>query len=125
MTPRQLQQLVHETYAARHILNNLGFPDEELTIGAQSILNAQPPGRYATVMVRHGGLEFVMWTQPLRSGSDEDQFGQAWWRFIEAQPGMDRGELTRIVERTWMWKRKVELMTALLAKGFRFNGCSN
>lgn len=126
MTARRAKRPVLETYAAHYILMNIGFDPAEIFVSTPNVLNGAPPGLYASVIVRRGGLEFVMNLVQLPDAAACDRFLAAFHRFAEAQPSMDRRELDRMVRRTDVWRRRTSLVSALLLKGFELReGPSN
>lgn len=122
--PREMQRVTRETYAAHCILINLGFKSEEIFVATPHVLNAEPPGNYACVIVRREGKQFLLWTQRLK-GADCDRFLDAWQRFAEQQPTMARGELERMVRMSRLWESKAALVQALVQKGFELKVMSN
>ena len=109
---------VRETYAAHYVLTNLGFDPSEIFVGTPNVLNGDPPGTYAAVIVRRDGLQFVYNIARLFTEADCARYLKAFHAFALAQPSMDRGELDRIARRSTVWKRKASFMWALVQKGF-------
>lgn len=109
---------VHETYAAFYILTNLGIEPDDIFVQASHVLNGDPPGTYACVVARQGDRRCILNVALLDSYESGTRFLDEYGKFGETQPTADRGELTRIARGTDTWRRKADLIAALLLKGF-------
>ncbi len=124
LDPLDLQHLTRETYAAHCILMNLGFRADDIFVATPLIVNAHPPGTHAAVILKPGAGQFVLWMAPVR-GQDCERYLEAWKQFATAQPTMPRRELDRIVERSDMYARRAEIVTALVRRGIALPGFTN
>jgi hypothetical protein len=122
--PRDLRRLLTETYATHCVLLNLGFPNEEIFVGALNVLNGDPPGMYACVILRRGGLQFICNFSQLAE-EDCDEYLRAWSAFSQVQPSMDRDTLEQMVRTSSAWAGRSDLLAALAVKGFSFPAVSN
>jgi hypothetical protein len=112
MKPRELRWLVQETYAAHCLLANLGISPD----------HAVPRGLYATVTVRDGVRSFTMPLHPMQDEAECDQYLTAFKAFVEAKPRMPNHELDAIVNKSDTYARRLEIVTALVLKGFELPG---
>lgn len=122
--PRELQRLTRETYAAHCILLNLGFTAEDIFVATPHIINANPPGTRAAVILRPGPDQFVIWMAPV-SGQDCEQYIEAWKEFATAQPKMPRRALDRIVHESYMFARRADIVAGLVARGISLPATAN
>lgn len=122
--PKELRRLISETYATHCVLLNLGFPMEEIFVGAPKVLNGDPPGTYACVILQRGGLQFIYNFAQLAE-EDCDEYLRAWSAFSQVQPSMDSDVLEGMVRGSRVWASKKDLLAALAVKGFAFPAVSN
>jgi hypothetical protein len=115
-----IERLVHEAYAAFHILTNMGFEPEEAQACLRQIINADPPGLHVCMVLERGDRQFVFHIQPVTE-SQGASFQHAWLAFAAAKPGMSRAALDKIVHGTATWAMKTQLLWALEAKGFELH----
>lgn len=115
-----IEQLVRETYAAHCILTNVGFLPDEIFVSVQPILNAARQGTYGVVMVKRGDAQFVLTLQPV-TDDQAQRYLDAWRAFAEAKPTMSREALDRIVYGSILYGRRLEIITALVTKGFELS----
>jgi hypothetical protein len=114
------RQLIHETYAGHYILTNLGIDPSEVFVLIQRVANVQPVGSLFVIMSAQRGFRTCnIPVSHVRSVKDGKRFEKAWIRFhAEDKPKLSDAELDRIVHDTTMWRRRVEVITALVHKGF-------
>jgi hypothetical protein len=122
MKPRELRWLVQETYAAHCLLANLGISPDHIYVSTPEVLNAVPRGLYATVTVRDGVRSFTMPLHPMQDEAECDQYLTAFKAFVEAKPRMPNHELDAIVNKSDTYARRLEIVTALVLKGFELPG---
>lgn len=125
MSPAEVERLTHETYAVHCMLLNLGFEKEQIFVGTPLVANADPPGRYAIVAAEREGKRFVMPLYELPAKADRKRFLAAWEAFARAKPTMTKAQLDRILFGSRSYARRVELVTALVLKGFEITGVLN
>jgi len=112
-----IDRIVHEGYAAHAIITNLGFEPEEVQACLRHIVNADPPGLHACMLVEREGRQFVF---HIHAVTEEEgaAFQEAWLAFAEAKPRMSRAELDAILYGSQVWRMREDLLWALVAKGF-------
>jgi hypothetical protein len=115
-----IKRLVHETYAAHCILTNVGFLPDEIFVSVQPILNAARRGTYSVVMVKRGDAQFVLTLQPVTDDQAE-RYLDAWRAFAKAKSTMSRKALDQIVYGSVLYERRLEIITALVARGFELS----
>lgn len=115
----EMQNVVHEVYAAHYVLMNLGFTAEELYAGTASVANWDPPGPCATVELHAQGKVFIYVVRALLP-EDTSRFKRFWTEFARAQPTADRAMLDAVVHHSEVWRCKGALLGALADKGFVF-----
>jgi hypothetical protein len=125
MTPAEVERLTHETYAVHCMLLNLGFEKEQIFVGTPMVANMEPPGRYAIVAAERDGKRFVMPLYPVYAREDRKRFLSAWEAFVLGKPKMTKAQLDRILFGSRSYARRVELVTALVLKGFELTGVLN
>jgi hypothetical protein len=110
--------LVQEAYAAHAMLTNLGFEPDEVFVGVQPVVNVNPPGLCALVQLRAQGRVFTL---PIDRVTREQSkwFLEAFKAFAADQPTMPRPILDQIMRESLMYARRREMLTALVAKGFK------
>jgi len=118
--PRQFRRTLEELYAAHCILWNLGFSPEEIFVSAPNVVNGDPPGHYATLTLRRGGLSFIYNLPPRLERADADLFLREWLAFSKRVRSMPNAKLDRMVRGSDVWQRKSEMLAVLARKGFRF-----
>lgn len=125
LRPRQLRRTIEEMYAAHCVLWNLGFSPEELFVSTPQVLNGDPPGHYATLTVRRGELCFRYNLAPRLEETDCERFLGRWCDFAHEVTDLPTAQLTRMVQRSEVWRRKASFLAALTLKGFRFTAVEN
>jgi len=123
--PRQLRRTIEEMYAAHCVLWNLGFSPDELFVSTPDVVNGDPPGRYATLTLRRGGLSFIYNVAPRLDDADCQRFLSHWSAFAHRVKELPASELDRMVKRSEVWHRMSSFLLALAAKGFRFAAVEN
>ena len=84
LTAVEMQNLVHEAYAAHYVIMGMGFTADELFAGALKISNWNPPGLCAVVVLRAQDKQFVYVLRPLARG-DDGRFHEAWTAFAPGE----------------------------------------
>lgn len=118
LTDEDIEQVVREVYAVHSLLFQVGFTPDDVFAACQNIVNADPPGVYATVVLRAQGKEFVYWIQALPTEDEQDRYERAWKEFAALQPSMDRGLLDVFVASTQALREFHLVVRALVKKGF-------
>jgi hypothetical protein len=117
----ELQRLAEETYAAHFILWNVGISPSEVFVFVSPVLNVEPPARHLCVQIRRGCLQFTLPVGPPLEESDHHRVLRAWLRFSKQAKVLrrsDRLQLDRMVQGSLMFSKRMDLLTAMLAKGF-------
>lgn len=117
----ELQRISEETYAAHVILWNVGINPDELFVFVAPVLNTQPPTRHLCVQVRRGALQFVLPIGPPLEERDRDRVLRAWLRFSREAKALRRKNrllLDRMVQGSLVFSKRMDLLVAMLAKGF-------
>ncbi|HEU4580903.1 MAG TPA: hypothetical protein VFS67_21740 [Polyangiaceae bacterium] len=116
-----LQRLCEETYAAHFILWNVGISPEEMFVFVAPVLNVEPPARHLCVQIRRGCLQFTLPAGPPLEEADHHRVLRAWLRFSKQAKALrqkDRLQLDRMVQGSLMFSKRMDLLVAMLAKGF-------
>lgn len=114
------QLIVREAYACHCILTNLGFEPEQVQAGIRRILNADPPGPHAVVVLTDRNdpeLQFIFHIAPVTEKQAED-FHVAWLAFADAKPRMPREQLDAMLYGSQIWQQRADLLWRLTVKGF-------
>lgn len=112
-----VKTLVHEAYAGHFILTNLGIEPAEVFVEVVRVANVSPAGLCAVVIARRGELQCTIPIAPV-SLELGHRFIAELKRFIASKRTMAEKELTRICHGTEMWRRRAEVIEALIRKGF-------
>jgi len=125
----ELLRLSQETYAAHFILWNVGIQPDELFVFVAPVSNIEPPARHLCIQVRRGCQQFTLPVGPALDESDHHRVLRAWLRFSKQAKSLrteNRLELDRMVQCSEMFSKRMDLLVAMLAKGFDLRaGASN
>lgn len=100
--------MVHETYATHELLCQLGFQPEEIFVGTPRVLNGDPPGNYAAVILKSQGRMFVYNFAYLDEPGCQ-AYLEAFHAFALAKPTMQREALDRIVRDSDVWAQRCRI----------------
>lgn len=116
-----LQRLNEDTYAAHFILWNVGIRPDELFVFVAPVLNVEPQARHLCVQVRRGCQQFTLPVGPPLEEGDHHRVLRAWLRFSRKAKELrtkNRLELDRMIQGSEMFSHRMDLLVAMLAKGF-------
>jgi len=116
--------IVRETYGAHYVLWNLGIEPGAITVVvAPRVLPDETAVTVGvSVCVNVDGKSFTMPVGPeLATSEAREAFNRAWAAHVESLPERRRTDLAgldRDARDTYAWSRKVEIVYAMLRKGF-------
>lgn len=117
----ELQRLHEETYAAHFILWNVGVSPDEIFVFVSPVINIEPPARHLCIQIRRGCLQFALPVGPPLEETDHHRVLRGWLRFARQAKVLrkkNRLLLDRMVQGSLMFAKRMDLLTAMLAKGF-------
>lgn len=117
MTRDEAWRIVAEAYAVHFILFACDLSPDDVFVSTDRVVNAPTTDRYASVIARRSGQQFLMWIAPLPTRQDVRAFRKAWRIFSVKQPKMPKAELDLVVCTSDAYRQLPAIRDGLIAKG--------